>query len=154
MRNLNNNEFAHKNNDKLQPKCKLCQRAYAKNHYYEHKNEYIDRKNLRKLIFQESITDIIITRKSVPCTDCKKEFHHSAMTFDHLHDKIANIADFTKFTVSQKSIDLLELELKKCDVVCANCHQIREWNRVGHTYRPNRIKRIEALKIKVDNSKR
>lgn len=51
------------------------------------------------------------------------------MDFDHLDrkQKMANVAYLVKHGCSAK---LLE-EIKKCDVICANCHRIRTHER-GH----------------------
>lgn len=63
--------------------------------------------------------------KDVPCTDCGVKYHYSAMQFDHLKDK--------KFAVAvgkdHRAINKLLEEIRKCEVVCANCHAIRSWER-------------------------
>jgi hypothetical protein len=65
--------------------------------------------------------------KSNPCVDCGGRFHPAAMAFDHLpgaskHLEIANL-------VRRGSIGLARLELQKCELVCANCHAVRTFNR-------------------------
>jgi len=57
------------------------------------------------------------------CLDCGYSKHHSALDFDHLYDK--------KFNLSfSKSINQAKEEIKKCEVVCSNCHRIRTYNRL------------------------
>jgi len=60
------------------------------------------------------------------CTDCGYRGHHAALEFDHITPSIKfyNIANMTRW--SWKNI-LKEIE--KCEVVCSNCHRIREWDK-------------------------
>jgi hypothetical protein len=57
------------------------------------------------------------------CRDCSND-DRRVLEFDHLGDKIANISE-----LYTRSWDKLKLELKKCELVCANCHKIRTWRR-------------------------
>ncbi|MFE5699991.1 hypothetical protein [Rhodococcus koreensis] len=65
------------------------------------------------------------------CVDCGYKGHPAALEFDHLpeHEK--------KFTISQRiaaNVDreVLLAEMAKCDVVCANCHRVRTFERADH----------------------
>lgn len=62
--------------------------------------------------------------KDNPCVDCGGRFHPEAMHFDHLRDKKRGIADLTTCSVSR----ILD-EVQKCELVCANCHAVRTYNR-------------------------
>ena len=65
--------------------------------------------------------------KKKPCADCKLRWHPSVMTFDHIartQHKYAAIA-----SIKQWQPKLFQAELKKCSVVCKNCHFIREMKR-------------------------
>lgn len=57
---------------------------------------------------------------STPCLDCKGTFAPCQMDFDHLHSKVANVARLVAGPSAQ-----LEEELRKCHLVCANCHRVR-----------------------------
>lgn len=73
--------------------------------------------------FREYITDL---KTITPCTDCKKSFPHYIMEFDHARGtKLGNI---TVLVAKFGKKRLLE-EIAKCDIVCANCHKIRTFNR-------------------------
>ncbi len=50
------------------------------------------------------------------------------MEFDHLGDKIMDIA---RMTNSGCSVERLLAEVAKCELVCANCHRVRTWNRTN-----------------------
>ena len=64
---------------------------------------------------------LIDTLKSIPCMDCGGLFPPEAMDFDHVRGKKL----FQIATSMGISLDRLEAELAKCDLVCANCHRIR-----------------------------
>ena len=87
-----------------------------------------------KLVLKEKIN-----RKE--CKDCKLEFSQEmrfVFEFDHLpqHEKLFNIA----YGVSgNKTQDELIAEMKKCEMVCANCHRIRTYERI------QKKKRLHAL---------
>lgn len=58
------------------------------------------------------------------CLDCGYNARAEALDFDHLGDK--------QFTISNDmglSKAMLEAEIAKCDVVCANCHRVRTADR-------------------------
>lgn len=65
--------------------------------------------------------------KNYPCEDCGKKYHYFCMEFDHVPERgkkefncdSAHIGMWCKFIS----------ELFKCDLVCANCHRIREYKR-------------------------
>jgi hypothetical protein len=63
--------------------------------------------------------------KNVPCADCGESYPFYVMDFDHLEDKVANI-NRIRWT---KGLDKIKAEIAKCEVVCANCHRIRTYNR-------------------------
>ena len=61
---------------------------------------------------------------SVGCKDCGYNEHHAALEFDHISDnKEINVCN-------AKSIARAKKEIKKCEVVCSNCHKIRTYNRM------------------------
>jgi hypothetical protein len=71
--------------------------------------------------------EIIVTAKSVPCMDCKGEFPFFSMDFDHRPNEVKCFGIGSGY---RASADRLIAEIAKCDVVCANCHRIRTWNRI------------------------
>jgi hypothetical protein len=67
--------------------------------------------------------------KCKPCVDCGKTYHPVQMDFDH---RPGTVKLFTiGATNSSRSFDAVRAEIAKCDVVCANCHRIRTWNRIN-----------------------
>lgn len=62
-----------------------------------------------------------------PCLDCGGFFHPTQMDFDHRNplEKRFNISAPPKVS----SIEALQAEIDKCDLVCANCHRMRTFRR-------------------------
>jgi len=60
------------------------------------------------------------------CQDCGKTYHPYVMDFDH------RPGEQKRFEISEggsRTHTLLFAELAKCDLVCANCHRLRTWQR-------------------------
>lgn len=67
---------------------------------------------------------LIAYKESHPCTDCGNFFPYYVMQFDHLKDKYLGIA-----RMWAHSLERIEQEIAKCELVCANCHAIRTHKR-------------------------
>ncbi len=61
------------------------------------------------------------------CTDCEEDYPPYILEFDHLDPttKRFNIGDAS----SVPSLEALQEEIDKCDLVCSNCHKEREHQR-------------------------
>ena len=65
--------------------------------------------------------------KSGPCVDCGVSYPPYVMQFDHTgNDKFKPVSQMTNYSLER----VLE-EIKKCDLVCANCHAERTHNRAA-----------------------
>ena len=60
------------------------------------------------------------------CADCKISYPPHVLDFDHLYDKKFQIGGWAN--QSRKISTVIE-EIKKCEIVCANCHRHRTWLR-------------------------
>lgn len=61
------------------------------------------------------------------CADCGKHYHPAALDLDHCWgDKVAGVSELCRRGVTLE--DLMK-EIAKCEVVCAVCHRMREFNR-------------------------
>ena len=78
--------------------------------------------------YRARLREIVKQAKSKPCMDCGHVYPYYVMDFDHVRGK--KLMEIPRLIVLQSRIKLLE-EIKKCDVVCANCHRIRTHNRNG-----------------------
>lgn len=83
----------------------------------------------------------MVQLKSNPCTDCGGSFPVCCMDFDHMDgfQKSYNIGCMFAHHYSKDSI---AEELKKCELVCSNCHRIRtQKRRIGNGR--NRVRLIQ-----------
>jgi hypothetical protein len=65
-------------------------------------------------------------KNNVPCPDCGKTKASFLMDFDHIEKKVANVATLVLAGVTLKR---LKEEIARCEIVCANCHHIRTYER-------------------------
>lgn len=63
-------------------------------------------------------------KNNKPCADCGMRYPYYVMQFDHLRDKKFGINK-----IRSHSWEKVLEEISKCDLVCANCHAIRTFNR-------------------------
>lgn len=66
-------------------------------------------------------------KEGQPCADCGGSFHLAAMHWDHLpgFEKVENLARLVNLGSRTKIL----AELEKCELVCANCHAVRTYER-------------------------
>jgi hypothetical protein len=72
-------------------------------------------------------TALLQELRDVPCTDCRQRFPFFAMEFDH-RDPTAKAFELTRMLGRLATEELVE-EANKCDIVCANCHRKRTYER-------------------------
>ena len=120
---LDETEFSSKNKEsnKRHSSCKKCHREISKKHYIENKKQYRDRNSLKKKKKVEYLREL---KDSTPCKDCEKNYPHYVMEFDHIEEKMDCVTSLVN-----KGWKVINEELKKCDIVCANCHNTRTWKR-------------------------
>lgn len=77
---------------------------------------------------RDELAEIVRKAKDGACTDCRVPYPHYVMQFDHLRPetKLFNIAQWSDLLPSKER---LQEELAKCELVCANCHAERTWQR-------------------------
>lgn len=67
-------------------------------------------------------------KEETPCMDCGLNWPAYVMQFDHRPDEIK--LDSVSNLLGRK-MEIILAEIKKCDLVCGNCHAIRTSNRRG-----------------------
>jgi hypothetical protein len=107
--------------------CRPCRSAYGREHYQANRQRYIDQaaESKRKLVLART-KYLIVFFKTHPCVDCG-ETDPVVLEFDHLWDKLFNVGQALS---RRRWADILD-EMKKCEVVCANCHPRRTARRRG-----------------------
>lgn len=100
-------------------------RAYQREHYKKNRKRYLaNKKRCRKAQYDRNKA-IVIEAKKDGCIDCRVEFRHWVLQFDHVRGrKLGNVCDMLIQPEEQ-----LRKEIAKCDVVCANCHADRTYQR-------------------------
>jgi len=63
--------------------------------------------------------------KAIPCADCGIQYPTWVMQFDH----VRGVKSFEVANARNMNLDLLLAEVAKCEIVCANCHAQRTYQR-------------------------
>ena len=96
------------------------QRPFNKAYYAANRDQEIDRVRRRQFATLEFLRDI----RKVPCVDCGGRFKPHQMDFEH-RDPSAKLFNLCAGRAMLKSRPVLQAEIDKCDIVCANCHRVR-----------------------------
>lgn len=101
--------------------CRECRRAYDRRYYAERgKTERLARQRARIDAARTWMADL---KTGIPCTDCGGIFPIFVMHWDHL-PQFAKTGDISAMVANRTREAVLE-EIKKCELVCANCHVMR-----------------------------
>lgn len=106
------------------------QKAAARRHYEANKELMKARAKAHREKQRRELRNFVRAIKNRPCMDCGVSYPFYVMQFDH---RDANSKSFSIGTCysSGKSIRVVEEEISKCDVVCANCHAERTYQRAS-----------------------
>ena len=94
--------------------CKTCQNEYTKSHYRNNKKQYRDRNRRRT---KEAREYVINFKKNSVCKKCDEK-RWWVLDFHHVDEKKEDIS-----TLLSHGITIVKKEIKKCEIVCANCHR-------------------------------
>lgn len=106
-------------------KDKAAQKAAQARYYQENKKRIVEAQNSKRALWRRYVADI---KSQTPCMDCGLQYPHYVMDFDHRPDEVKsfNIGHAPEIP----SMDALQKEIDKCDVVCSNCHRHRTFMRL------------------------
>ena len=100
-------------------------REYRREYYYRNREREIARVKKNNIISRKIIRDYLYDIKlNIPCIMCDKNFHPAAMDCHHREGE-KKLFELAKGT--ERSLVAVKKELKKCDVVCSNCHRIHHY---------------------------
>ncbi len=112
--------------DGLSNHCKACRTEYDRDQYQNNSEQRarrrasVDAYKLKYRLWYYSL-------KNGPCVDCKQVWHPYSMHWDHTENKTFGISQaLAKGYSKQKVLN----EIAKCELVCANCHAIRTYERI------------------------
>jgi len=109
----------------VNPRCRECEPEHRLAHYQTNQSQFIANTKRRYRKLKQLINDI---KTSSPCFDCGQSYPPYVMDFDHVDptNKLCNVSRMpSKFPCEEKIL----AEIEKCDLVCSNCHRVREHNR-------------------------
>jgi 5-methylcytosine-specific restriction endonuclease McrA len=123
-----------KKTGRMHAQCKECykthRQSYYTAHYQKYRQDYLERakksRNRLKTIFRTNMIAYLIDKSCVECG----EHDARVLEFDHVDpsQKKFMISQAVKLGYAWK--DVLQ-ELKKCQVLCANCHKRRTATQFG-----------------------
>lgn len=99
--------------------CKECKRQYEREYYRANKARRIEWNERNVQIRREFILKYLLAH---PCADCG-EADPIVLDFDHVQGE--KIEAVSAMAWQGYSIERLEAEIAKCEVVCSNCHRRR-----------------------------
>lgn len=107
------------------PLCKLCKARVDRLNYLRTRETRTRQSGLGRRATHGWYTAL----KQGPCGDCDNSFHFAAMHWDHRPGttKLFSVSDGHRSGYSKLR---LLAEIAKCDLVCANCHAIRTYQRL------------------------
>lgn len=135
--------FRDKKNGHRHTQCKECYKSQRSNyhaeHYRKYRSVYIERAKIRREKLRKEFRFTILQHlQGKSCVSCN-ENDIRVLEFDHIE------APKKSFTISQavklgRSVDELKSELKKCQILCSNCHK----KKTAHQYNWYKSLNLEA----------
>lgn len=120
----------------------LCRSCYRERERTRNRNnpEKSAAKHRRKYISWREWLDGL--KQGRPCEDCGRVFPPECMDFDHTGNKL-----FTVSHMANRTRDLVLEEIKKCRLICANCHRIRTKRTWNELYAQRKTKQVCQKKL-------
>lgn len=127
---------ARKGKKTVQSWCRPCKQAYDREWYQRNRQRHSQAVAQGRRDRAAVNRQILAVAKNVPCADCGVRHPPYVMDFDHGDtDKIALVSTVVRTWPPER----LRAEIRKCDVVCANCHRERTFGPGG-----DHQKRVES----------
>ena len=104
------------------------QREYQRGWYQQHKEKFAARREQDKL---EILNWFRRYKSTLHCADCG--ISHPAVHQFHHRNKAEKKMAVSALVSRASSLKQITNEIKKCDVLCANCHAKRHWREFHQT---------------------
>lgn len=106
---------------------KVYQKDYGRKHYEQHKQKYLKQNRVRREARRAWFVEY---RKTLKCVRCS-EGDWRCLDFHHVdRDKDKSIpSTISRMVTMCYSIERILKEIKKCEVLCANCHRRESFER-------------------------
>ena len=110
------------------PYTDISKRRACQRRFYSRNKSYFRSKNIRR---RKELIDFVNSFKQGPCIDCGVKYPHYVMDFDH-RDRKTKLDNINKMINHHSySKEKILNEIKKCDLVCANCHRMRSYSYIA-----------------------
>ena len=107
-------------------------KEYQRGWYQRHKDRILEKRSEKRRKREQDIRDWFRTYKSeLCCMECG-ENHPACLQFHH-RDKEEKSFTMSNAVLRGTSIKTIIKEIKKCDVLCVNCHAKRHWREFHQT---------------------
>lgn len=118
--------FKDKRVGKLHSQCKDCHKIHRETYSAIHYAKYGDAYRLRAKIRRARIKKVLQTKmidylSEHPCVQCGEDDMRT-LEFDHINPSLKSFGISKAITDGRNWGEIL-LEIKKCRVLCANCHK-------------------------------
>jgi hypothetical protein len=134
--------------DGFQSLCKECSNKFKRQHYKRNKKKYQQKRDEKRKATRAHVNKL---KEEHACKDCSFFYPYYIMQFDHIEEKTQDISTMIR---KNKNLDQILEEIKKCELVCANCHSIRGFQR-GYAKKISAISNtpsaIRARKVRKSN---
>lgn len=118
--------------------CKSCQREYAKSHYINNKDKYVQRaKKFSSNARQKAIQFVLEYLEGKSCIKCGED---DILVLDFHHRDPSNKKYVVSLMISRNCVATIQEELDKCDILCANCHR-KETHKQQNTYKYQHVQK-------------
>jgi hypothetical protein len=119
----------HRSQDGEFTYCRDCRNAYDRQYYAERGGPA--RRARRRAWIDANREWMNSLKAGMPCADCGELFPVFVMHWDHLpgYEKVGEIGTM----LGHHSREAILEEIKKCELVCANCHVMRTVKRATRT---------------------
>ena len=104
-------------------RCRICHKKYRDAYYKKNKKISIERIHNRK---KTIIKYIRLLKSNLQCEKCNENFI-GCLQFHHKDPKNKDIS-IAQIANRGWSLNRIQKEIKKCSVLCANCHFKLHWN--------------------------
>lgn len=101
-----------------------AQKNSQKNYYEKNKHLYIKSMQDTRAKRHQYVQEL---KEASPCLDCGQFYHYCVMQYDH-RDSVEKVDSVSRL-LNRVNMDAVREEIAKCDLVCANCHAIRSFER-------------------------
>lgn len=111
-------------------KCKECMKTRGRTYYHQNRERQYALALKRKERYRAERKKWLEIIKNKPCEDCGKMYPSWIMDFDHRDGeiKIRSISWMAFHDTS--NFEKIKDEMRKCDLVCSNCHRQRTHDRL------------------------